>query len=95
MGGACPHLSQVRDVTARTPDGCEECFAIGAQWVHLRLCLVCGHVGCCDESPNRHATAHFHRSHHAIMRSYEQGEDWGWCYVDELFIEPAPKPIHA
>ena len=89
---ACPHLGQVQDVTPRTPDGCEECLATGSWWVHLRLCLSCGHVGCCDNSPNKHATKHFRSSHDPIIQSYEPGEDWGWCYVDNLSIEPAPLP---
>ena len=88
----CPHLAGVRDVQARTPDGCEECLTAGGRWVHLRLCQECGHVGCCDNSPGKHATKHFHRSGHAVMRSFEPGEDWSWCYVDELFIEPAARP---
>jgi len=92
MPVTCTHLATVRDVAPRTPDGCEECLAIGSDWVHLRLCLGCGHVGCCDQSPHRHATAHFRHTRHPLMRSLEPGEDWGWCYVDELFIEPAPRP---
>ena len=87
----CSHLNHVRTETPRTPEGCEECLAIGSRWVHLRLCLECGHVGCCDQSPNTHATKHFHATKHPVMRSFEPGEDWGWCYVDELFIEPAPQ----
>ena len=89
----CTHLDQVKDVKPRTPDGCEECLAMGSDWVHLRLCLACGHVGCCDNSPNKHATKHFKTTQHAIMRSFEPGEDWGWCYVDDLGIEPAPRSI--
>ena len=91
MTPQCRHLDQVRDVTARTPEGCEECLQSGDEWVHLRLCLACGHVGCCDNSPNRHATAHFRATSHPVMRSFEPGEDWGWCFVDELFLEPAPR----
>jgi hypothetical protein len=91
MAIACTHLAELHPVAPRTPDGCEECLAIGSDWVHLRLCLACGHVGCCDQSPHRHATAHFHRSHHPVMRSFEPGEDWGWCYVDEVMFEPAPR----
>ena len=86
----CQHLSAVLDVAPRTPNGCEECLAAGKTWVHLRLCLTCGHVGCCDNSQGKHATKHYHRTQHPIVRSLEPGEDWGWCYVDELFIEPAP-----
>ena len=90
MTAACAHLDQVREVTPRTPQGCEECLRIGGWWVHLRLCLTCGHVGCCDQSPNRHATQHFQDWEHPIMRSFQPDEDWGWCYVDEIFFEPAP-----
>jgi hypothetical protein len=81
----CPHLDQIVDVTPRTR-GCEECLRRGDSWVHLRLCLSCGHVGCCDSSKNRHATAHFWASQHPIVRSFEPGEDWRWCYVDELVV---------
>jgi uncharacterized UBP type Zn finger protein len=95
MATSCSHLSQVRDVAPRTPKGCEECLKMHAGWVHLRLCLECGHVGCCDDSPNKHATKHFHATKHPLIRSFEPGEDWGWCYVDELFIEPAPTPTRA
>jgi Isopeptidase T len=86
----CAHLDQVREVDPRTPEGCEECLKMGTVWVHLRMCSECGHVGCCDQSQGKHATKHFHQTRHPIMRSYQPGEDWGWCYVDELFIEPAP-----
>jgi uncharacterized UBP type Zn finger protein len=83
----CPHLEQAaslaRIAKARTA-GCEECLQTGDAWVHLRLCLSCGHVGCCDSSKNKHATAHFHRSKHPVMRSFEPGERWAWCYVDEI-----------
>jgi uncharacterized UBP type Zn finger protein len=92
MTTPCGHLGEVRDVTPRTPEGCEECLAAGKQWVHLRLCLECGHVGCCDSSMGKHATKHFHRTKHPIVRSLEPGEDWGWCYVDEVMFEPAPTP---
>ena len=86
----CTHLDQIRDVEPRTPLGCEECLRTNSWWVHLRLCLICGHVGCCDDSPNRHATKHFDATRHPIIRSLEPGEAWGWCYVDHLYIEPAP-----
>ncbi len=88
----CTHLDEVHDVAPRTPGGCEECLASGGRWVHLRLCLSCGHVGCCDQSPGKHATKHFHETAHALIRSVEPGDDWGWCYVDERFLEPAPRP---
>lgn len=91
MAAHCKHLDQVRNVKPRTPKGCEECLKANMQWVHLRLCLACGHVGCCDNSPGKHATRHFHQTQHPVMKSLEPGEDWGWCFVDELMIEPAPK----
>ena len=81
-----PHLAMVRDVTPRTPQGCEDCLRSGSSWVHLRLCLTCGHVGCCDSSPMRHARAHAAGTGHVIVRSIEPGEDWRWCYADEQFV---------
>ena len=83
---ACKHLSEIRDVTPSTNEGCEECLKIGGTWVHLRECLTCGKVGCCDSSPNKHATKHFHQAHHPIMRSFEPGESWRWCYVDQMEV---------
>ncbi len=80
---SCSHLDQIQDVTPQTT-GCPECLASGSHWVHLRMCLVCGHVGCCDSSPHKHATKHFHRTKHPVMRSIEPGEGWGWCFVDEV-----------
>jgi Zn ribbon nucleic-acid-binding protein len=94
MKQACTHLDHVHAVEPRTPKGCEECLKIGQGWVHLRECLECGHVGCCDQSPGKHATKHFRATTHPIIKSFEPGEDWGWCYVDELFLEPAPEPVH-
>ncbi|HEV3312369.1 MAG TPA: UBP-type zinc finger domain-containing protein [Chloroflexota bacterium] len=82
----CTHVDQVHEVEASS-NGCEDCLKIGGRWVHLRLCMTCGHVGCCDNSPNKHATKHFHSSNHAIMTSFEPGEDWGWCFVDEVVLE--------
>ena len=93
MATQCTHLDQVRDVSPRTPQGCEECLKMGASWVHLRLCLECGHVGCCDSSQHRHATKHFHQTQHPIVKSFEPGEDWGWCYADDVMLEPAPTPL--
>ena len=80
---SCPHLAQIRAVEPRS-EGCEECLALGDDWVQLRLCMSCGHVGCCDSSKNKHATKHFHETSHPIIKSFEPGEDWGWCYVDQL-----------
>jgi uncharacterized UBP type Zn finger protein len=82
----CTHLDQIHNVHPHTK-GCEECLKMGSRWVHLRLCLVCGHVGCCDSSPNKHATKHFHATNHAIIRSFEPGENWGWCYLDEVELD--------
>ena len=83
----CEHLRNVTPEqfrrSAGTPNGCEECLATGGRWVELRLCLECGHVGCCDSSPNRHATKHFQATKHPVMRSFQPGATWMWCYVDE------------
>lgn len=83
----CTHLEAMRGARPHTTAGCEDCLRIGGRWVHLRLCLECGHVGCCDSSPNRHATKHFHASGHPVIRSFEPGENWAWCYVDEVMID--------
>jgi hypothetical protein len=79
------HVDWIRTVVPRTPFGCEECLPIGTRWVHLRLCLTCGHVGCCDSSAMRHAREHAGELGHPIVSSMERGEDWRWCYVDEAF----------
>ena len=83
----CEHESGLQAPSPRTPEGCEECLRAGTTWVHLRLCLTCGHVGCCDSSPGRHATRHFHQTAHPVIASYERGERWGWCYVDETEVD--------
>jgi uncharacterized UBP type Zn finger protein len=85
-GPVCTHLGEVRDV-APGADGCEDCLASGGRWVHLRVCMSCGHVGCCDSSPNRHATAHYHATTHPIVQSFEPGEDWWWCFADGVAFE--------
>ena len=82
----CTHLGEIRKVEP-SADGCEDCLREGTKWVHLRMCLICGHVGGCDSSPRKHATKHFHTTKHPIMRSIEPGESWGWCYVDELMLD--------
>jgi uncharacterized UBP type Zn finger protein len=82
----CVHLGQIREVTP-SARGCEDCLKTGDAWVHLRLCESCGHVGCCDSSPNRHATKHYRATGHPVIKSFEPGEDWGYCYVDDLFVE--------
>lgn len=85
---ACKHFNRLHPVTP-SAQGCEDCLKIGASWVHLRMCLVCGHVGCCDSSPNKHASKHFHETTHPVMRSVEPGESWAWCFVDEV-VEDLP-----
>jgi hypothetical protein len=85
MSTICSHLDTV--TVTELPDeidGCVDCLAIGGTWMHLRMCESCGHIGCCDQSPNRHARAHFHATSHPIARSAEPGEDWSWCFVDEV-----------
>jgi uncharacterized UBP type Zn finger protein len=84
---ACSHLGEVavRELPAEVA-GCEDCLRSGGRWLHLRICLTCGHVGCCDDSPNQHATAHNHATSHPLIRSLEPGEEWSWCYVDEVAL---------
>jgi len=90
MADTCTHLDQINrvkpPVKAKTK-GCEECLKMGDSWVHLRLCLSCGHVGCCDSSKNKHATKHFQSTQHPVVKSLEPGENWRWCYVDEIVAE--------
>ncbi|MGH9278435.1 MAG: UBP-type zinc finger domain-containing protein [Acidimicrobiales bacterium] len=95
MNQSCTHLDQASDVTP-SADGCEDCQRSGGRWVHLRMCMSCGHVGCCDSSPKRHARAHVAAVQHPIVQSYEPGEDWWWCYVDELafMVDGAPSYSH-
>jgi hypothetical protein len=98
MARHCTHLDTIADVTP-SAHGCEDCLKTGDEWLHLRLCRTCGHVGCCDDSPNRHATAHFHATRHPIIEGYDPPEGWGWCYVDETMVDldgrttPQLKPI--
>jgi len=90
----CTHLDQAEAVTP-SGNGCVECLDMGSRWVHLRLCQTCGHVGCCDSSPNKHATAHFHAAGHPLVQSYEPGENWWWCYLDEVAFEVANAPSYS
>jgi uncharacterized UBP type Zn finger protein len=93
MENTCGHLREASGRAAAvkpSAKGCEDCLKTGGLWVHLRLCLTCGHVGCCDNSPNRHATKHFHSTKHPVIRSFEPGEDWGYCYPDDAFAEELP-----
>lgn len=83
MAKECTHLDQVR-ITHTDKHVCEDCIKTGDRWVHLRLCLTCGHVGCCDSSPNKHASKHFRDTSHPLVRSIEPGETWAWCYADQI-----------
>jgi hypothetical protein len=90
----CTHLDGIAVVEPQSA-GCEECLKSGDRWLHLRLCRTCGHVGCCDQSKNKHATKHFKATAHPIIEGYDPPEGWGWCYVDEVFFEfdaPTPHP---
>jgi hypothetical protein len=87
VADGCTHLDQILVEVPDSVPGCEDCLAIGGRWVHLRLCMSCGHVGCCDSSPNRHASKHAAAALHPIVRSVEPGERWYWCYVDEIAFE--------
>jgi uncharacterized UBP type Zn finger protein len=91
---ACGHLDQIRDVTPSDTRGCSDCMESGGRWVHLRMCLTCGRVGCCDSSPNRHASKHAAEHGHPLVSSFEPGEDWSWCFEDEVavVIEDIPHP---
>ena len=96
MSKQCSHLDQIKNVPPSGP-GCVECMATHGNWVHLRRCVTCGHIGCCDSSPNKHASAHTKKTGHPIIQSYEPEEDWFWCYVDEVEFEIpelTPKPSH-
>ena len=86
MPNECTHLNQIK-IKETDKHVCEECIKTGDRWVHLRLCLSCGHVGCCDSSKNKHATKHFKKTQHPLIRSNEPGESWVWCYVDELELD--------
>ncbi len=97
MSEMCTHLDQMSDHGA-SGNGCVECLASGGHWVHLRRCLACGHIGCCDSSPGKHATAHFRSTTHPLIQSFEPGEEWIWCYVDDIALEldgRPPSPAHS
>jgi uncharacterized UBP type Zn finger protein len=87
VSDTCGHLDQI-EFLAPEGDvaGCEDCLKTGDRWVHLRMCQSCGHIGCCDSSPNKHATAHHEATAHPVIRSIEPGEDWSWCYPDQLMF---------
>ena len=82
----CTHTNQINHVTP-SADGCEECLKIGDSWVHLRMCLICGHVGCCDSSKNQHARKHYENKEHPIVESFEPNENWRWCYADKTYVD--------
>ncbi len=85
-GGRCVHLTTIMPVRPRTLEGCEECLQSGSPWIELRVCLTRGHVGCCDSSSGKHARQHAHLMVHPIVQSFEPGEDWRWCYFDEMYV---------
>ena len=87
MNDNCEHIRHLKKMKPHSK-GCEECLKMGDTWVHLRLCMECGHVGCCDSSKNKHATKHYHASKHPVVQSLEPGEHWMWCYLDEVFVDP-------
>src|ERR1700704_3097723 len=90
MAKGCTHISGIRDLMPSAL-GCEECLQSGSVWLHLRICRSCGHVGCCDDSPNRHATKHFHATGHPVIEGYDPSEGWGWCYIDNVILDPAQR----
>ncbi|MGC2260079.1 MAG: UBP-type zinc finger domain-containing protein, partial [Candidatus Sulfotelmatobacter sp.] len=89
MQTECKHLDEIK-ITKTSKHACEDCVKIGDTWIHLRLCLTCGHVGCCDSSKNRHARKHYHRVEHPLIRSIEPGERWVWCYADDIAVGELP-----
>ena len=89
----CGHAAALADPPTPHVRGCEECLKTGSRWVHLRVCLDCGHVGCCDSSPNKHATKHFHATQHPLIGSLEPGETWGWCYADQVEFDLSYEPL--
>ena len=91
-GWGCSHASEIEDVVPSSPNVCEECLRLGDGWVHMRVCLTCGHVGCCDESKNRHARRHFRATSHPIIQSYEPGETWRYCFIDDVPL-PDGRPL--
>lgn len=90
----CSHLGEILDVAPSSADTCARCLELGDSWVHLRICLTCGFVGCCDSSKNRHARRHYHETGHPIIQSFERGESWRFCYIDETEL-PDGKPLRA
>jgi uncharacterized UBP type Zn finger protein len=89
MTESCEHFSAIRPVVP-SADGCEKCLALGARWTNLRICLTCGHAGCCEDSPHAHALAHFNETGHPMIASLERGDRWGWCYAHRRYFDPMP-----
>ncbi len=89
MTEGCAHFREIHEVVPSS-NGCEDCLKTGDTWMHLRLCETCGHVGCCDNSKNKHATQHFHTTGHPVVKSFEPGQDWGYCYVDDIMYDVLP-----
>jgi CPA2 family monovalent cation:H+ antiporter-2 len=89
------HVHQLRDVQPDSADTCLECVALGDTWLHLRVCLVCGHVGCCDSSKNQHARRHYERGGHAVIASYEPGETWRYCFADDVMLPELVRPMRS
>lgn len=88
-GGTCSHLEAIEESAPSTSRECADCLRAGSTWIHLRRCLRCGHIGCCDSSPRRHASAHWRDTGHPLIRSQEPGEHWGWCYPDDVLLVPS------
>ena len=95
MAETCTHLDQIDDAVRPGSPGCEDCLTAGGRWVHLRMCRTCGHIGCCDSSPAMHASAHHRADGHPLISSYEPGEDWWYCYDDELTFGVAGVPDYS
>jgi uncharacterized UBP type Zn finger protein len=84
----CAHAQEIGEVVPSSPDTCQRCVEMGDTWVHLRICAICGNVACCDQSKNRHARRHFHEAGHPIIQSYEPGENWRYCFIDDIELPP-------
>jgi ubiquitin-hydrolase Zn-finger-containing protein len=95
MADICSHLSQIDHAATPSGVGCEDCLKVGGRWVHLRMCRACGHIGCCDSSPAKHASAHFRETSHALVSSYEPNETWWWCYADQVALDVTDEPDYS
>lgn len=95
MAETCTHLDQIDPAAQPSSEGCEDCLRSGGRWLHLRMCRVCGHVGCCDSSPNKHASAHYAAVGHPVVSSYEPGEHWSWCFADDFGFVLTDLPTYS